>query len=242
MHLPSSPDLHSKVKHSVRRDSHGQHRHPHIRRRQLLARAGDQATALSVVRNIVPLGRDLKDASRAHVVEIDVEEFGGESPILHTLLGVHPQRAVARGIVRFVQEVLVGDQKRDAEEVDVVIEVVVRHVQVGFRVGIAEVGRALGGAREGAVGGIEGRFPHLAEFVEDPWVCGLVGVVVHEDHDALSAQDHAGERGPVVERHGDLRGDVGVVLEAGLFEEGYVVVDFGVVAVSEEDGDYVEGV
>jgi hypothetical protein len=64
----------------------------------------------------------------------------------------------------------------------------------------------------------------------------LVRVVVHKKHHTLSLQDHGCEGRPVADAHGDDGGFVGVLHQPGLFNEGNVCFDRGVVAVFEEDG------
>ena len=69
-------------------------------------------------------------------------------------------------------------------------EVVVRHVHHAFRGLTSQIGRPLLGAREIPVGGTERCLPNLAEFVQDVWDFGLVGVVVHEYNYSFPHQDH----------------------------------------------------
>lgn len=78
------------------------------------------------------------------------------------------------------------------------IEVMVNHVHAIRSVLGVESWRSLDGTGEVAVGGGEGRLPHLRELVHKPGDGSLVGTVVHEEDGALVLQDHFGEGGPVV--------------------------------------------
>jgi hypothetical protein len=60
-----------------------------------------------------------------------------------------------------------------------------------------------------------------------------LGVVVEEEDYALAAEDHGGEGGPVVERHGDLGGDEDELIDAGGFYGSDVGGYGGVVAVAD---------
>ena len=51
-------------------------------------------------------------------------------------------------------------------------------------------------ARETPICRRKRRFPHLRELVEDVGDGSLVGVVVHEDDDALAGEDHCAEWWP----------------------------------------------
>ncbi len=70
----------------------------------------------------------------------------------------------------------------------------------------------------------------------------MVCIVVHEKDDSLASQNHRGERGPVVDSHGDLWGKVGVLHKACLLNERHVLLDGEVVAIFKNDSDYVVGV
>ena len=117
----------------------------------------------------------------------------------------------------------------------------IRHVEMCLRIGIEKVGWALWCTWERAIGGIKGSLPHLSELVENPWIGGLVCFVVHEEHDSLSAENHAGEGRPIVQRHGDLGWYVCVILKTRFFDEGNVFVDFGIISIAEQNGNDVKG-
>ena len=127
-------------------------------------------------------------------------------------------------------KLLVGTSRLvPASEISV-FKIVVRHVHPLLRLRAIDPRRPLLRAWETAICGRKGGFPHLGELVEDVGDFGLVGVVVHEDDDALASQDHGAEGGPGGDVHGDLRGDVGELGEARGFEGG------GVVAYADEVG------
>ena len=115
----------------------------------------------------------------------------------------------------------------------------IREVQSIWRILRAEPWRPLDGAGERVVGGIEWRFPHLREFVEDPWYLGLISIIVHEEHYALAAEDHGGESGPVFKGHGDLWGRVDELGDAGGLDGCDVFGHWNVVSVLDDDTDYV---
>lgn len=118
----------------------------------------------------------------------------------------------------------------------------VGHVQHLARLQVGDVRGSVDGAGEGAVRGREGRFPHLAELVEDVGHGGLVGFVVHEDDGPFAGEDQFGKGGPVVDGERDVRRDVGVSAQAAVFDGTGVVSDVDEIAVAEEDGDDVVGV
>ena len=164
-------------------------------------------------------------------------------PVLTGAVLCHPpQTAVARDGVGLVEQDGVGDQDVEPREADLEVEVVVGHVHAVHGLGRGQVRRALDGAGEVAVGGREGRLPHLAELVEDVGDLGLVGLVVEEDDDALAGEDHAAQGGPVVQAHGDLVRGVDEVDEAGVDDGGGVVARTDEVGVAHEDGEDVVGV
>ena len=98
------------------------------------------------------------------------------------------------------------------------------------------------GARECTLGRGEGSLPHLGELVHQPWVGGLVGLVIHEEDHALVGDDHLGECGPVTQSHGALRGCVDIVHQAGCLDGGHEVAGVHVVVVAHQDSHHVEGV
>lgn len=118
----------------------------------------------------------------------------------------------------------------------------VHEVEPVLHSGVLDVGWPLHRAGEVWVNWREGCFGHLAEFVEDIGDLSLVGLVVHEDDDALAGEDHFGEGRPIVEGHGYFGGVVYIFGEAGVDNRVCVVADADIVAVDEEDGDYVVGV
>ncbi len=61
----------------------------------------------------------------------------------------------------------------------------IRQIHPLLRIRPLQVRRPLLRAGETVVGGAERRLPHLAEFVQDVWDLGLVGVVVHKDDGAF---------------------------------------------------------
>jgi len=71
---------------------------------------------------------------------------------------------------------------------------------------------------------------------------GLVGVVVHENHDALLREDELRECGPVVNAHGNFGGDIGPFCKSGGFEGLGIVAHADEIGVADEDGDDVVGV
>lgn len=93
----------------------------------------------------------------------------------------------------------------------------------------------LHGTRERLVRGVEGRLPHLREFVQDVRYGGLVSAVIHEDDGALVAQDQLFERRPIGQVHGDDGRHVGVCQQAGRLDGADEVLHSRVVAVGNED-------
>ena len=201
----------------------------------------DLAAAFPVIGDIVHLRRNLKDRARrvAIVVVVDVQEVGRTSPVRPARVGGQSQAAVSLGRVGLVEEVDGRDQQRRVEDVELDVEVVVHEVQPVPRSIAGQVRGTLDDAGEVAVGGVEGRLPHLGELVEQPGERLLVGLVIHEHDDALAPHNHLLEGRPVIEGHGEIGRLVHIPQDAGLFDMRRVERWVRVVAVAQHDGDDV---
>ena len=174
----------------------------------------------------------------AAIVSLPVSP-SADAKLTGTVVGHPPQTSVPLYSVGLVQERRVGNQEVDAGQVDVQVEVVVGHVHAIVRVLRAQPGRPLHGAGEVGVGGRKRRLPHLGELVHQPRIGGLVGLVVHKDDGALAGQDHAGQGGPIAQRHGDLGRRVHVVDQTGALDDRREVSGRHVVVITNQNGHYV---
>lgn len=250
MYIPKSTIMYKKDLTSSQEQQTNTHNHRTHKNstasHHLVRSTSNQSTARAIIRHIVVRGRHLEHTPVPNVIVIHVEELGRIAPRLVAILRRDPQTAIARHIVRDIQQRDIGHQQRVTQNTDVVVQVVVREVQPVLRIRLTEIRGPLLRTWKRAVRGVVGRLPHLGEFVEEPGYLRLVRVVVHEEDDAFSLQDHALEGRPVVSCHGDYGRDVRVLDQAGAFDVGCVGADerVGVVvepAVSEQDGDNVEG-
>ena len=149
------------------------------------------------------------------------------------------QAAKARDVVGDVEVFRVGDVDGCRADGELGVKIVVRHVQPAICALRVQPRRPLHRAREVAVCGVERRFPHLTELVQQIGDCRFVGLVVEEDDYPLLGENHACQGRPVVESHGNLGWDVGELCETRVFERSGEVVGVHVVAVADEDGDDV---
>lgn len=125
-------------------------------------------TTRPVIRYIVVRSSDLEHAPIhiAVIVIIHIQELGRVIPRRIALLRIRRQAAELRQIrVRDVEQWDIGNEDGVAEKIDVVVEIVVYHVEPVLCVGGRQIRRALRGTRERAVGWVEGRLPHLGELV-----------------------------------------------------------------------------
>lgn len=115
----------------------------------------------------------------------------------------------------------------------------VGHVQSVLSIFWRQARRPLDSARERPVRRREWGLPHLGEFIHQPRRLGLVGLVVHKGDDPLAGQDHARQSWPVLQGHGNFRGCVDHILQAGTFNNLGKVARCNVVRISHEDGDHI---
>jgi hypothetical protein len=214
----------------------------HRRRRSLRP-----TTARTIIGHLIRIGRDLKHRAIkiADIVVIDEQKIRRPIPHTRAIERAPLQTAVdIRCRIRLIEDEGVGHEDADAGKGDVDVEVVIGHVHAVLAGQCAGPfrGRAIGHAGEVAVGGGEGRFEHLAEFVEEPGDRVLVGFVIEHDDGAGVGEDHFLERGPVGDAHGDLGRRVDVVDEAGSGDWVDVLVWGDDVLVAHENGDDVVGV
>ncbi len=99
------------------------------------------------------------------------------------------QTPKASDVIRLVQQDGIRHQDTIPRELDLDVQIMVRHIQHLARHAIVNTRRPVDGAGEGAVRGRERGFPHVAELVEDVGNGGLVSFVIHEDDGALAGQD-----------------------------------------------------
>ena len=128
----------------------------------------------------------------------------------------------------------------------------IRHVQHALALSLVQSIRSAHCARESRIRRRIRRLPHIIKLPEDVRYGIGIEIVVYEEDDAFPADDELTQRGPVFERHGGFGRLVDILLESGVFDrgnvvlgcyEGVAVVVFElVVAIADEDGDYVEGV
>lgn len=80
----------------------------------------------------------------------------------------------------------------------------ISHIHSLIGISLAQPRWPLLRTRESRICGTERRLPELRELIEDPWHFRLIGVVVHEDHDALLPEDHGGKHWPIRDTHWNL--------------------------------------
>lgn len=84
-------------------------------------------------------------------------------------------------------------------EIDGCVQVVVGHIHEFLpRAGLVEVRRALLRAGKRGVRWREGRFPDMAELIQDIRHSSLVRIIIHENDDSRVREDHLGKCGPLV--------------------------------------------
>lgn len=205
------------------------------------AGSGGSAAGITIIRDVVGVGGDLEDAAveTADVVVIDQQEVGGPVPPRGAVVDGTTGGPVSRDGVGLVEEREEGHEHADAGDIDVQVQVVVGHVHPVLARFAGLVRWPLRGAREVAVRGREGGFPHLAELVKQPGDGGLVGLVVEHDHGALLAEDHLAQRRPGVEGHRQRRRRVDVVDQARGDDGSGEVARVDEVVVADQDGDDV---
>ena len=93
----------------------------------------------------------------------------------------------------------VGDEEAQTKDTDLGVEVVVGQVhEVVSCHGLIEVWGTLSSTREGLVLRGKGSLPHVRKLIEDIGHRVLVGLVIHEHHNALLGQNHLRECWPVI--------------------------------------------
>lgn len=167
---------------------------------------------------------------------------GGEERFTGTVIRHKAQTPKASDVIRFVQQDGIRHQDTSTRELDLDVQIMVRHIQHLARHAIVDTRRPVDGAGKRAVRRREGGFPHVAELVEDVGNSGLIGFVIHEDDGALAGQDKLRQSGPVVGGEPGFGGDVGVFAQAAVFDGMGVVAYVDEVAVADEDCDDVVGV
>ncbi len=103
---------------------------------------------MAIVRDVIIFCRDLKNRSISDIVIIHVQELRRVIPCSVTLVCVQSQRAESSDIVRLIQQRDVWDEQRIAKKIDIIIEIVVDHVETVASICDRKVRWALGGARE----------------------------------------------------------------------------------------------
>lgn len=121
----------------------------------------------------------------------EAKDWLGGSKHTSAIVGHFAQTPIPADGVGLVDQGRCGDEQTRAGDGDFGVQVVVGHVHSLLCVLAAEIRRSLLRARETPVRGAEGGLPHLAELVQDVRHLGLIGVVVHEDDNALLGDDHA---------------------------------------------------
>ena len=167
-------------------------------------------------------------------------QVGGKEGGLTSALVSHvPQTPTPVYGVCHIQQRCRRHQKADPGKRNLSIKVVIRQIHPLFRIRLLEVWWPLLRAGKIGVGGTEWGFPDLAEFIQDVGDLGLVGVVIHEYDCPLLREDELGQRGPVVNAHGDFGRGVSPFRQARGFEGLGVVAHANEIRVTDEDGDNV---
>jgi hypothetical protein len=145
------------------------------------------------------------------------------------------------GAISVIQLRGVGDKERvivaatrESADLHGDVQVVIGDVhEIVMSLLLLESWRALDRAREIRILRRKGSLPHVRELFQDIRHGVLVGVVVHEHNDAVVAEDHLAEGGPLVfVLRDELRG-VEILRDSGVFDRGHEVFDEGEVGVSD---------
>ena len=80
----------------------------------------------------------------------------------------------------------------------------------------------------------------MRELIQDPGYFCLIGIVIHEDYDVLSGNDHRFKSRPIGDSHWDFGGMVDEFIEARGLQGGNIVTHLPKITIPDEKGYDVE--